>query len=77
MYKLYLTGSVGPAILSSRQFGTNKQGSNLAFQLNAGLGMELHQFDFNLHMVHFSNAYTARPNNGYNILYVFSIGYLF
>jgi lipid A 3-O-deacylase PagL len=75
---VYLLGSVGPAYLSSRTFGTNKQGSNIAFQLNAGFGIELnHQYDVNLRLVHYSNAHLANPDHGYNILYLLSIGYLF
>lgn len=76
-YRPYFTGSVGPAILSSKNFGNNEQGSNLAFQTTAGLGIEYKQYDVNLRFVHFSNAYLAHPNNGYNILYVLSVGYLF
>jgi hypothetical protein len=77
-YPFYLTASAGPAYLSAKQFGVNKQGSNLAFQTFLGLGTEFYQhYDVNLRFVHYSNAYTSRPNNGYNILYVLSFGYLF
>lgn len=76
-YPVYLLASAGPAYLSTRHFGTNVQGSNLAFQLNGGLGMEYKHFDANLRMVHYSNAGLANPNEGYNILYLLSLGYLF
>jgi len=74
----YLLGSVGPAILSQRQFGKNKQGSNVAFQINAGLGVELNQkIDVNLRLAHYSNAHIAHPDQGYTVLYLLSVGYLF
>ena len=76
-YPAYLLGSVGPAYLSSVRFGTNTQASHLAFQVNLGLGVELHKFDVNLRLNHYSNAGLGSPNQGYNILYVLSFGYLF
>lgn len=76
-YPAYLLGSVGPAYLSSRHFGTNTQAWNLAFQTNAGLGVEYQHFDVNLRFSHFSNAYLGHPNEGFNVLYLLSIGYLF
>lgn len=76
-YPAYFLGSVGPAILSSRQFGTNTQGSNLAIQTQLGLGAEFNHCDVNLRIEHFSNAGLAKPNEGFNILYLFSLGYLF
>ncbi len=76
-YRPYLLGSVGPAILSSKNFGVNKQGSNLSFQVNAGLGIEYKQYDVNLRLTHISNAHLAHPDNGFNVLYVLSVGYLF
>lgn len=76
-YRPYFLGSVGPAILSSKNFGVNQQGSNLSFQSIGGLGIEHEQYDVNLRLVHFSNAGLAHPNNGFNILYVLSVGYLF
>lgn len=76
-YPSYLLGSVGPAYLSNRQFGANKQGSNLTFQVNAGLGVELNQIDINLRLSHYSNAHLARPDQGFSVLYLLSIGYLF
>ncbi len=73
----YLLGSVGPAYLSQRQFGENKQGSNFAFQVNGGLGVEVNRtFDINLRLAHYSNANLASPNQGFNVLYMLSIGYL-
>jgi hypothetical protein len=76
-YPAYLMASGGPAYLSTKHFGTNVQGSNLAFQLFGGLGVELDKVDLNLRMVHYSNAKLANPNEGYNILYLLSVGYLF
>lgn len=76
-YPFYLLASAGPALLSNRNFGLNSQGSNFAFQLNGGLGVEHKHFDANLRMVHYSNAHLAHPDHGFNVLYLFSIGYLF
>ena len=76
-YPGYLLGSVGPAYLSNRHFGRNTQAGNLTFQWNIGLGAELHQVDINLRLAHFSNAYIARPDQGFTVLYLLSIGYLF
>jgi hypothetical protein len=77
LYPAYLLGSVGPNYLSSRKFGTNTQGSNLDFQLFGGLGAEFNKVDVNLRLVHYSNAHLANPNQGFNILYLLSLGYLF
>lgn len=76
-YPAYLFGSVGPAYISSKEFGVNSQAENFTIQTVLGLGVEAHQYDFNLRAVHYSNADLALPNDGYNILFVFSIGYLF
>lgn len=76
-FPTYLLGSVGPVYLSTRQFGMNKQGSNFAFQVIAGLGAEFDHFDINLRATHYSNAYLARPDHGFTILYLLSVGYLF
>lgn len=76
-YPPYLFASFGPAYLSSRHFNKNTQAKNVAIQSNLGFGIELNYIDVNLRLVHFSNAYLASPNDGFNILYLLSIGYLF
>jgi hypothetical protein len=76
-YPSYLLASAGPAFLSSSQFGINTQASHLAIQTNLGLGMEFNCIDVNLRLEHFSNAGLGKPNEGFNILYLLSIGYLF
>lgn len=76
-YPAYLLGSLGPALMSNRKFGNNTQGSNFTLQTNLGLGIEFCSFDLNLRLEHFSNANLAKPNQGFNILYLLSIGYLF
>lgn len=74
----YFLGSVGPAFLSSNEFGDNIQAANVTFQWNVGLGMEfLKKWDINLRWSHFSNAYIARPDEGFTVRYLLSIGYLF
>lgn len=77
IYPVYALGTANGAVLSHRQFGQNKQGSNLTFQVGVGAGIELNQFDINLRWAHFSNAHLAHPDNGYNFLYLLSVGYLF
>lgn len=75
----FLLVSAGPAYLSNRKFGLNTQGMNFAFESIWGAGFEagkLHRLDVNLRFVHFSNAYTAKPNEGFNIYYVVSLGIL-
>ncbi len=76
-YPGYFLASFGPAILSHRQFGLNKQGKNIAIQSNLGLGMEFNKIDVNLRVEHFSNAGLSHPNQGFNVLYLLSVGYLF
>jgi len=76
-YTAYFLGSAGPAYLSNRRFGYNTQGSNLAIQTNLGVGAEFNQYDLNLRLEHFSNAGLAKPNEGFNVLYLLSFGYLF
>lgn len=76
----FLLASVGPSYLSNTQFGRNFQATNFAFQSVLGAGLELGQakrVDLNLRCVHYSNAYTMHPNQGFNIFYIGSIGYLF
>lgn len=76
-YPPYFLASFGPAYLSSRKFGENTQGKKIAIQSNLGVGVELNCFDMNLRLQHFSNAGLAKPNEGFNILYLLSVGYLF
>lgn len=76
-YPAYINVSEGLAYLSQRKFGTNVQGMNVSFQSLAGLGVELNHIDVGLRFVHYSNANTAYPNEGFNFFYMLSIGYLF
>lgn len=76
----FFIASAGPAFISTRRFNDNLQGANVTFQTAGGLGFEFgdaRRFDLNLRLIHFSNAGIFDPNNGYNFLYVLSIGYLF
>lgn len=76
-YSPYLLMSGGPALLSNREFGVNTQAKNITIQSNAGFGVEYDHYDFNLRFSHFSNASIWKPNEGFNVLYLFSVGYLF
>lgn len=78
----YLGVSFGPTYLTNKQLGERAQGSHFAFQstIEAGTEMALknnHNLDFNIHMAHYCNAGLARPNQGFDILYIFTIGYQF
>jgi hypothetical protein len=76
-YPPYILGSIGPAYLSSKHFGSNKQASHFTLQSNLGLGVEFNHFDVNLRLLHYSNAYLAHPNQGFNVKFLLSLGYLF
>jgi hypothetical protein len=77
VYPVYLIASAGPALISNKKFGLNTQASNATIQTNIGGGAEFKHFDINLRLEHFSNANLAMPNQGFNILYLLSLGYLF
>lgn len=76
-YLPYVVGSAGPAYMSSKNFGLNSQGKNMSGQWTGGFGVEYNHFDVNLRLVHFSNAHLSSPDQGFNILYTLSVGYLF
>ena len=78
----YLLATFGPTYLSNKHLGTQEQGAHFAFQTTLGGGAELfphnnHAVDVNLRMIHYCNAGLAKPNEGFDIFYVFSVGYLF
>lgn len=76
----FLLGSEGPAYLSHRKFGYNNQAANVAFQSILGAGFEFgrsKRIDANIRFVHYSSGYTMVPNQGFNIFYIGSLGYLF
>jgi hypothetical protein len=82
VFNPYLAASFGPAYLSQNKFGEREQGAHLSFQTTLGFGAEIlqknkHGFDLNLQLAHYCNAGLFNPNRGINILYVFSIGYMF
>lgn len=76
-YPFYLFLASGPSLLSSRRYGFNTQAQNITFQSAMGLGAEFKHIDLNLRWQHYSNANLSKPNEGFNILYLLSIGYLF
>ncbi len=76
----FFLASIGPAYLSNTQFGRNTQAANFALQSIVGAGLEFgkaKRVDLNMRLIHYSNAYTMHPNEGFNIFYVVSLGYLF
>ena len=75
--KPYLLGSAGPAYLSKNKLGLNTQASHGSIQTNLGLGAEFNKFDINLRLAHYSNAGLGHINQGFNVLYLLSVGYLF
>jgi hypothetical protein len=72
-----MLASAGPALLSNKRFGVNSQAGIVTIQTNLGFGVELFPIDVNLRLEHFSNANLGSPNEGFNILYLLSFGYLF
>lgn len=80
-FRPYVGVTFGPAYLSQQQFGEEVQGTNFAFQAQLGVGTEIgdhqHSWDLNFHLDHYSNAGLFPPNEGINILYMFSLGYQF
>ena len=78
----YLGVSFGPSYLSNKQLGNREQGSHFAFQSTLEAGTEIglaHQrsLDLNIHLAHYCNAGLAKPNQGIDILYIFTVGYQF
>ncbi len=80
-FRPYLTASFGPAYLFQKELGERKQGSHLSFQTTMGIGSEItfgkKALDFNFKFVHYCNGGIFKPNQGIDIWYIFSIGYLF
>lgn len=80
-YRPFLQLAAGPSLLSQKTFGTKTQGSVFAFQDRLGAGLEVgapnQSLIFLLEYVHYSNAGLFKPNPGFNIPFVFSVGYLF
>jgi hypothetical protein len=72
----YLLATAGPAYLSKPRFGYNRQASHASIQTEIGLGAEFHPVDVNLRLTHYSNANLGHVNDGFNVLYLLSIGYL-
>ena len=76
----FLIVSSGPAYISNRSFGYNSQGANVDFQTSGGVGFELgtaKRAEITAQIIHFSNAYTFHPNQGFNIVPVLTLGCLF
>lgn len=78
----YLGISFGPAYLSQTQLGTQRQGAHYDFQSTLGGGIEFaasqtQNLDVSLHLIHYCNAGLARPNEGFDIPFLLSIGYQF
>jgi hypothetical protein len=80
-FRPYIATSFGPVYLSHKKLGKKEQGSNFSLQTTMGIGSEVElwgqELNFNLKFVHYCNGGIFRPNQGIDIWYVFSIGYLF
>ncbi len=79
--KPYIGVSSGPTYLSHEQLGKRLQNTHFALQSTLETGLEIgnsqRSVDINVHLAHICNAGIAMPNEGFNLLYVFSIGYQF
>lgn len=73
----YLLGTVGPSYISQPRLGQNTQASHGTIQTTLGLGNEYKHLDMNLRLLHYSNAGFGHVNQGFNVLYLLSLGYLF
>jgi hypothetical protein len=78
-YRPFIQVAIGPSYLSSKTFGTKTQGMKFIFQDRFGGGIEIgHQTKaivISLQFIHYSNADLKKPNPGFNIPFVGSIGY--
>lgn len=79
----YLSAAFGPVYLSKTHFGERNLGSHFSFQTVLGFGTEFfpsnsgHGFNASLQLIHYCNAGLSTINQGVNMVYVFSLGYLF
>ncbi|MDR1057534.1 MAG: acyloxyacyl hydrolase [Coxiellaceae bacterium] len=78
----YLSASFGPVYLSRSRLGECEQTNHITFQTTMGVGTEIMLNDkrgvtLSLQLVHYCNAGLYKINRGINMLYVFSIGYMF
>jgi hypothetical protein len=78
----YLSASFGPVYLSQHRLGECEQTRNFVFQTTLGFGTEVMLNDqrgitLSLQLIHYCNAGLYKINRGINMLYVFSIGYMF
>ncbi len=80
-FRPYLGISFGPNYLSEKQLGNQIQGSHFSFQTTVEAGTEIgsqkKSVDLNFHLAHYCNAGLFSPNGGFDILYIFTIGYQF
>jgi hypothetical protein len=78
----YLEVSFGPNYLSQKVLGEREQGSHFCFRTTLGGGTEIgltptQSLDLNLHLAHYCNAGIFKPNQGIDVLYIFTVGYQF
>lgn len=78
-YRPFIQIAIGPTYLSTKMFGTKTQGMKFAFQDRFGAGMEIGPLNKSIvvafQFIHYSNADLKKPNPGFNIPFVGSIGY--
>ena len=76
----YIEAGLGAAYLSDDYLGHRDLGSQFAFQVLAGVGIAFgknQQFDLSYHYLHYSNAYLASENDGFDIYSLLSFTYHF
>lgn len=76
---VFVDVGIGLAYLSRREISTRDLGSNVIFEERLGLGLLLgakQNLECSYRLVHYSNGYLARINNGLN-LHLFILGYWF
>ncbi|GAB4222628.1 MAG: acyloxyacyl hydrolase [Gammaproteobacteria bacterium] len=76
----YLEGSIGIAALSKTRIGPRQLGAAWSFEDLVGVGLSFGKQEHAyvaLRYLHFSNAHLAPPNDGIDVEYLVSVGYLF
>lgn len=79
-FQPFLEASIGPAVLSKRDFGHHQFGSHLLFQDMLGGGFAFgckKQFEISYRYLHYSNGGWSYPNNGINIQQLITFAYHF
>ncbi len=78
----FFVRALGPSYMSSNVFGSREQDNHFSFQAQVGVGFKKdlsngNSLLFKTSWKHFSNANLFHDNDGYDIPFVFTMGYSF